>query len=152
MKKMFAKRLAAAFCAGLLMAAFAACGEKTEPLRIGGFAAQKLEKGVYYVEAVTLESDPGENPDALDSAKTAWESLRRIGLANQTGGASIYISLRGLDTVNDGDVYLYSIGVGSEYEAGDDYFTAYEDIAVNYAGDVFELSMHSGEWEPLAAG
>ena len=152
MKKSPAKMLIAALCAGLLLAALAACGEKAEPLVIDGYAAEELEKGVYYVEAVILESDPGENPDALASAKTAWAELKRTWLADEAGDRNIYISLRRLDTVNDGDAYLYSVGAGSEYEAGEDYFTAYEDIAVNYAGDVLAYSLRSGEWEPLIAG
>ncbi|MCL2503855.1 MAG: hypothetical protein FWE94_04510 [Coriobacteriia bacterium] len=127
---------------------------RTNPLssdgKIGDFPAEEIKVDgyhVYYVEATVLESDPGENPDALDSAKAAW------GVAEQSLGGTLntdknfFLSLRSVELLNDEDHYTYTLGLGTGYEKSD-YVVLY-DLAVNYTGDVLFLSNESGTWEPF---
>ena len=157
MKKPFAL-----LCAAVLFLSFAACGKKPagkaktveETTSIGGYDAVRIDDNVFYVEAVNLESDAGENPGAFDSAKTAWAALKKMNLKAKHGG-NIYISLRGVKYIDGEDRYAYTVGMGDEYETGDKYIDVYS-IWVNYAGDVFTVrdgetlifSEKSGGWEP----
>ena len=160
-RKISMKKSLALLCAAALFFAFAACGEKNSGesnLKIGGYDAVRLDDNVFYVEAVTLESDPGENPSALDSAKTAWAVLKKMDLQAENGG-SIYISLTGMEDAGGEDRYAFKVGMGSEYETGGGYVNVYS-LWVNYAGDVFTFtggepliySEVSNGWEPAGEG
>jgi len=153
------KKLLAWLCAAALFFAFAACGkEKEDGLKIGGYDAVQLEEGVYYVDVAQLQSDPGENPSALECAKTAWTALKSMDL-RAGDGESIHISLMGIDGDEGEDRYAYSVGMGMDYLTGDDFVQVYS-LWVNYAGDVFafvggEMLVYSPEsngWEPVAGG
>jgi len=120
-------------------------------LKIGGFPTTEIEsKGyhAYYVEAVNLEGDPGENPTALDSAKTAWKAVKQSMSDILSAYKNFYIILREMTTIDNQDCYVYMLSGGSEYETGDDY-SILDDLAVNYSGTVYWLLDESGEWSAI---
>ena len=152
------KKLFALLCAATLLFAFAACGETTkddEELKIGGYDAVRLEDGVFYVNVAQLESDPGDNPSALECAKIVLATLKKIEFQTEAGD-STHISLMGIDDDEGEDRYAYAMGMGKDYLTGNDFVQVYT-LWVNYAGDVFAFmggemfafSEESNGWEPI---
>jgi len=84
-----------------------------EPLAPEG--GQAINDFTYFFQTYQGQSDPGENLTALEGAIVAWDEViepTSIGtklLPNEI----IYISFDDIDTSDNGDRYLYSVGVGS---------------------------------------
>ena len=88
-----------------------------------------LPEGVVYVEEFELRSDPGDNMSAEGGAKALFSALIFLHDDFYAPGDAVTIALTGLDTVDDGDAYLYTVRT----PAGESQY------AVNYAGDVYLL-------------
>ena len=99
-----------------------------------------LPEGVEYVEGVELQSDAGENMTAEGGAAALFSALVFLFDDIYTPGDAVTITLTGLDTIDDGDAYLYTLKIaGSESQ-----------YAVNYAGDVYQLQ--DGEYIAIYFG
>ena len=90
------KRRMAILLAAVLLLGFAACGRNNNG----------LPKGVSYVEAYTLESDPGDNLSASAAAVKLFEAVTRSGY---TPGDAVTITLTALVPINNVECYLYSV-------------------------------------------
>ncbi|MEA4926014.1 MAG: hypothetical protein VB084_11960 [Syntrophomonadaceae bacterium] len=108
--------------------------------------AVEIDTGVFYVEGAVPEGDSGENPSALDSAKVAWDAMKKHGAPTGAPGRNIIFRFMGVETFADEDLYSYSVEL--DYGAGAEPIFR---VGVNYSGDVFSDAGGDG-WEPLPYG
>ncbi|MDR1604318.1 MAG: hypothetical protein LBS10_05950 [Gracilibacteraceae bacterium] len=107
----------------------------------------EIETGVFYAEGVTLPGDPGDNPSAFESAKTAWETMKEHGAPAGTLSRDIILMLTGIETINAEDFYIYSVQLDYGYGPADLFR-----VAVNYRGDVLCDADDGKGWESLPYG
>ncbi|MFT3983635.1 MAG: hypothetical protein QM697_06990 [Lachnospiraceae bacterium] len=107
---------------------------------------EKIETGVFYVEAVMQTSDSGENPSAQDSAKAAWEAMKQHGAPAGAPGRNIIFRFMGVETFDEEDLYVYSI----ELDYGDGAEPIFR-VGVSYSGEVV-CDAGSESWVPLPYG
>jgi len=89
----------------------------------------QLPEGVVYVEEFELQSDPGDNMSAEGGAKALFSAILFEHADFYTPGDAVTIALTGLDTIDGGDAYLYTVTTAD----------GESQHAVNYAGDVYVL-------------
>lgn len=106
----------------------------------------EIDTGVFYLEGTAQQSDPGENPSALDSAKTAWDAMKKHGAPTGAPGRNIIFRLTGVETFNGADLYVYSVEL--DYDDGPEPLFR---VGLNYDGDVVCDAGGEG-WEPLPYG
>lgn len=105
---------------------------------VSEFPITEIDTNTYYVEAVELKSDPGDNKSAQESAKTAWDTLKETNASDFTEAPNVFISLNGIQFIENEDRYLYTVGIGTEFQKND--YKALYDVSVNYLGDVTFLT------------
>lgn len=124
----------------------AASGAQEDPAE-NRYPEVELSEGIYYVEVFTTESDPGDNPSALDSARMIGATLLWTDLPNLAEGRNLYVAFTGMETVNGADARVYAVSLGSEFDP-QDYAGLYY-LAADNDGTIYSMPGDApGEWEP----